>query len=99
MIVEYMLIKEMDVKRAPSWVEDGGYFQNPDDFTLIGWTPNLGQRDYYVPDTVVTLTRAELVTRQLAIHAAHPAQDVEGNAITEQQVTDMVNAWCDAHGE
>lgn len=99
MIIEYMLIKEMDLKRAPSWIEDGGYFQNPDDFTLVGWSPDAGQRDYYIPDTVVVLTRETLLARQLAIHTAYPGKDIDGNAITEQQVTDMINAWCDAHGE
>lgn len=101
MIIEYMLVREMDLKRAPSWIEDGGYFQNPDDFTLIGWSPDEGQRDYYIPDSVVVLTREELVARQLAIHAKYPARKMdpanpgEESVMTEQEVTDMINAWCE----
>ena len=44
MIIEYMLIREMDRKRAPSWVEDGGYFMDPDDKTMIGWSPSRASR-------------------------------------------------------
>lgn len=96
MILEYMLIREAGVKLAPSWVEDGGYFQNPDDFTMVGWTPDEGSRDYYVPDTVVVLTREGVVARQQAIHAKYPMVDADGNQLTDAQVVAMVNAWCDA---
>lgn len=99
MILEYMLIREAGVKLAPSWVEDGGYFQNPDDFTLVGWSPDEGVRDYYVPDSVIELTRETMTTRQLAIHAKYPMEDHDGNVMTDDQVSAMVNAWCDAHGE
>ena len=99
MILEYMLIREAGVKLAPSWVEDGGYFQNPDDFTMVGWSLDAGSRDYYVPDTVIVLTRDTMNTRQLAIHAKYPMTDGDRNTLTNEQVTAMVNAWCDAHGE
>jgi len=99
MIIEYMLIRESGVKLAPSWIEDGGYFQNPDDFTLVGWTPDFGKRDYYVPDTVLVLTRDALIARQLSIHAKYPMTDVEGNQLTDEDVTSIVNAWCDSFGE
>jgi hypothetical protein len=99
MILEYMLIREAGVKLAPSWVEDGGYFQNPDDFTMVGWSPDSGDRDYYVPDTVVVLTRETMLSRQMAINAKYPAQDSTGTPLTDQQIADQVNAWCDAHGE
>lgn len=96
MIIEYMLVRESGVKLAPSWVENGGYFQNPDDFTLVGWTPDEGKRDYYVPDTVVVLTRESLIARQLAIHAKYPMTDVEGTQLTNEQVIAVINTWCDS---
>jgi len=99
MILEYMLIREAGVKLAPSWVEDGGYFYNPDDFTMVGWSPDEGARDYYVPDTVVVLTRDTMLARQLAINAKYPAQAPDGTPLTDQQIADQVNAWCAAHGE
>lgn len=99
MILEYMLIREAGVKVAPSWVEDGGYFYNPDDFTMVGWSPNEGSRDYYVPETVVVLTRESLLARQLAINSKYPATDVDGSSLSDAQIAEQVNNWCDAHGE
>lgn len=97
MIYEYMLIREMDRMRAPSWIEDGGYFYNPDNFTLVGWSPDEGVRQYYVPDTVTTLTRDTLLDRVLGINARYPMEDPDGNPMTNEQITAMVDAWVTAH--
>lgn len=103
MIIEYMLVRELDRKRAPSWVEDGGYFPDPDNKTLIGWSPDLADRDYYVPDSVVELNRASLTARVLDINTRYPAmkpgEDGTPMPVTDEELTATVNAWCDAHGE
>lgn len=99
MIIEYMLIREAGKKLAPSWIEDGGYFYDPDDFTLVGWSPDLGARDYYVPDSVVVLTRDTLMTRALSINARHPAYTPDRTLLTDEQVAAQVNGWCNVHGE
>jgi len=103
MIIEYMLIREAGKKLAPSWVEDGGYFGNPDDNTLVGWSPDLAGRDYYIPDTVVKLNRAGLIARVLGINTDHPAMELDEDGtsvpVTNQVLTAVVNAWCDGHGE
>ena len=99
MILEYMLIRESGAKRAPSWVEDGGDFLNPDDNTMVGWSPNLADRDYYVPDSVTELTRAELKTRVRSIDSNYPMLDIEGNELSDSAVDAIVDAWCDSHGE
>jgi hypothetical protein len=103
MIIEYMLVREAGKKLAPSWVEDGGYFMDPDDKTLVGWSPDLADRDYYVPDTVIELSRAGLIARVMGIHSRYPMQkpDDNGNMVpaTDADIEAMVNAWCDAHGE
>ncbi len=99
MILEYMLIREAGAKRAPSWVEDGGYFLNPDDNTMVGWSPDLADRDYYVPDSVTELTRAELKTRVLDIDSRYPFLDVDGNELTDSEINSSVDSWCDAFGE
>jgi hypothetical protein len=99
MILEYMLIREAGAKRAPSWVEDGGYFLNPDDNTIVGWSPDLADRDYYVPDSVTELTRAELKTRVLDIDSRYPFLDGDGNELTDAEVNSLVDSWCDAFGE
>tara|TARA_Y100000310_G_scaffold7413_1_gene8087 strand:+ start:576 stop:887 length:312 start_codon:yes stop_codon:yes gene_type:complete len=69
-IIEYKLHPHHGGMRTPEFVTDGGYWQNPDDFTLIGTVPD--GVEYYVPDSVVTYTLAELQTRQLGIHAKYP---------------------------
>lgn len=99
MILEYMLVRELDRKRTPSWVEDGGYFMDPDNHTLIGWSPDLTNRDYYVPDSVVELTRAELKTRVRDIDTRYPMLDEGGNEVSDADIDAMVDAWCDSHGE
>jgi hypothetical protein len=99
MIIEYMLIREAGKKLAPSWIEDGGYFYDLDNKTMVGWSPDLADRDYYVPDSVVTLTRETLMTRALAINAKYPASMPDGTLLTDEQIAAQVNGWCDAHGE
>ena len=104
MIVEYKFIREQDQTRAPSWVLEGGYFQDPDDFTLVGTTKNDDVREFYIPDTVVRLTRQQLIDRVVAIHARHPmskrgATPMDMTVMTNAEVTAMVEAWCDFQGE
>ena len=83
--------------KTPDFVTDGGFWNNPDDFTLIGIVPD--GVEYYVPDTVTTYTLAELQARQRAIHAKHPMK-VDGSPDTEDMTVDEVNAavkeWWDA---
>jgi hypothetical protein len=93
MICEYMLVREAGKKVAPSWVEDGGYFLDPDNFTMVGWVSDLGVRDWYVPDTVVELTPTALQARVADIHSRHNMTDEEGNAMTTAQVEAIVDAW------
>lgn len=93
MICEYMLVREAGKKVAPSWVEDGGYFYDPDDFTMIGWVSDEGVRDWYVPDTVIELTIDSLKARVINIHNRHNMTDAEGNTMTSAQVEAVVDAW------
>ena len=96
-IIEYKLhpIPRGGMK-IPDFVTDGGYWQNPDDFTLIGTVPS--GVEYYVPDTVTTYTLAELQARQRAIHAKYPMKkepDRDEN-MTDDEVNAVVKAWVDA---
>ena len=90
MIYEYLLnIDLFKNKTHPGWVEKQiTDFYNPNNKTFIGWSPNEGERDYYIPDSVVVLTKNELVERVLAIHAntpyARPYTKEEKNAIREE---------------
>ena len=64
-------------------------------------------QEFKIPDTVVKLTAAEIETRQLAIHAAHPmpkyAEDAAhhlqatGENLTEAEVRTQIQNWVTAH--
>ena len=110
-VIEYKLhvINSQKHMQAPHWVTDGGNWYNPADKTLVGWTPAETDRDYYVPDTVTTLTKAELNTRLLGIHAVKKYQKRTSASdptdpttftfedMTEAEVTTMSNDWYDAY--
>ena len=97
-IIEYKLhpIPRGGMK-IPDFVTDGGYWQNPDDFTLIGTVPS--GVEYYVPDTVTTYTLAELQARQRAIHAKYPMKvgvEIDADDMNDDQVNAAIEAWVDA---
>ena len=104
-VIEYMMHRYEGGtrRRVPEWVGDRGHWMSPIDGSFIGWVDDT--RDYYVPDTVVSLSKEDLVQRQLAIHATHPMQkfedgpalavDAEPTIMTEDEVRTMVEAWYD----
>ena len=93
MIIEYKLIKTDRGVHAPAWVEDGGYFYNQADKTMIGYTPDEANRDYYVPDSVLTLTEQQAIDRSLAIHAVTPYKNADGVDMSIAEVSAMVSTW------
>ena len=104
MIVEYMLeqVGRSDARRTPPFIREGGQYFNPNNFTYLGWVPNLAAREFYIPDTLTTITRSSIVTRNLEIHANYPMQkadpDNEGMMInmTDAEVTADAEAWWDS---
>jgi hypothetical protein len=95
-IIEYKLHPSPHGMKVPEFVTDGGYWQNPDDFTLIGTVPS--GVEYYVPDTVTTYTLAELQERQRAIHAKYPMQvspEPDSGDMTDDQVNAAIKEWVD----
>lgn len=100
-VVEYMLLNEGDHRRhTPGFIGDRGHWYNPADHTLVGWVKD--NRDFYVPDTIVTLTKEQLVQRGLAIHAVVPYIDTtaagpvsDPPALTETGVRSMLENWYD----
>ena len=103
--LEYKLDMGPGGMHAPYWVDDGGYWGNPANNTLIGATRD--NQEFKIPDTVTKLTAAEIETRQLAIHAAHPmpkyAEDAAhhlqatGEDQTEAEVRTQIQEWVAAH--
>lgn len=79
-MAETIIMKIVEYKRHlingcivdPEFIHCGGHFFNPADSTWIGAILDETARLYYVPDGIVELTRATLIQRQQAIHAASP---------------------------
>ena len=99
MIIEYKLDAGPQGMTIPNWVKDGGYYRDPDNFTMVGWT-NDSPREFKVPETVTVLDKAALTTRVLNIHDRHPLQkeDSEGDPVnmTTDEVTAEVSTWYDS---
>ena len=97
--LEYLLDAGEGGMRCPPWVDDGGYWVNPADFTMIGATRN--NPEFHIPSTVNRLTAAELETRQVAIHNVTPMQKevVEDDGhigranMTEAEVRTAIQNW------
>jgi len=101
-VIEYMLHRINGSARAeiPGWVGDRGHWFNPADNTYIGWVDDV--RDYYVPDTVTSFTKAEFVTRLLTMHGTTPFQNMnmedpsaDPTNMTDAEVTTMAETWYD----
>jgi hypothetical protein len=111
-VVEYKMhiVGHKGQRQQPMWIREPGHFGHPTNHTMIGWV--VDNAEYYVPGTVTTLTKAELVTRQLGIHATNPERIYTGSETdrdaqeadtdnwrdkTDAEVTAEVEAWYDAY--
>lgn len=95
MIYEYMLNRKNKQLIVPEWVEDGGYFYDTATHTMLGWSPNLANREYYIPDSVVVLTKQDAIDRVLAMHHINNMLDVDNNPMSDADVTALVSNWYD----
>ena len=92
MIVEYKLDAGPRGMVVPAWVKDGGYYQDPDNFTMVGWTPD-APREFKVPDSVLVLDLAGVISRTMGIHSRYPFKNEEGNTLTDAEVEAQATAW------
>lgn len=71
-VIEYkMYINEQGRRAVPGFVEDRGHWYSDSDHTYVGWA-NYGE--FYIPDTVLTLTKEQFVARGTAAgHMTKPA--------------------------
>jgi len=95
MIYEYMLNRKNKQLVIPEWVEDGGYFYDSATCTMMGWSPDLANREYYIPDSVVTLTKQDAIDRVITMHHVEPMLDEEGTTMSDESVTALVSNWYD----
>lgn len=91
-IYEYKMHASQEGLRCPDFIDNGGYWKNPDDSSYLGVNPDVVE--YYVPDTVTAFTLAEAKTRQLAIHAKYPMRDHEGDSdMSDAEVEEKIDNW------
>ena len=83
-VVEYMYhVYNGDHRdHIPGFVRHAGQWHNPADETFVGWTPT--KPKFYVPDTLVILTKEDFVVRALAIHVIRPLQVMESSEGIEE---------------
>ena len=98
--LEYKLDMGPGGMHAPYWIDDGGYWGNPANHTMIGATRD--NQEFKIPDTVTKLTAAELETRQLAIHAVTPMKkqevdDFNATDMTDAEVRTAIQNWVTSH--
>jgi hypothetical protein len=100
-VVEYKLHKFGKSLIVPEWMEDGGYWSNPADNTMVGWVLPESEREYYVPDTLTELSRADFITRLKTMHSVNAFQNMSDNPgdeptnMTETEVETMAGNWYD----
>jgi hypothetical protein len=97
MIIEYKLDAGERGSVIPPWVKDGGYYRDPDNFTMVGWT-NDAPRKFKIPDTVLVLDKAALTNRVLNLHSRYPLQKDDGEEMVDMindEITAQVSAWYD----
>ena len=97
-VVEYMMHRRNggNQRDVPGFIGDRGHHTSPIDKSLIGWVDD--SPDYYVPDTVTTLTKEEFVQRQLTIHASYPFTDGDEDNptnLTDAEVRTQFEGWYD----
>ncbi len=96
-LVEYKLDRNAQHHRiTPHWIEDGGYFPDPDDHTMVGLVESPPRR-HKVPETVTRLDAAGLHARVAGLHARFPmmtgALPDDQTTMTSEEVTAMASAW------
>ena len=95
-VIEYkMNIKENGSLEIPGYVLDRGNMRNPDNHTFVGWVKPESEREYWVPDTIVELSKEDFVTRGMTIHASYPYKNEDDTDMTDAEATTMLQAWYD----
>jgi len=68
--VEYKLHRNNEGKlKTPDWVVNGGNYMNQADNTLIAFIPEESERNWWVPDGLVTYDEQGFVDRGMAMHS------------------------------
>ena len=104
-VVEYMLhVYDGDHRRhIPGFIHDRGHWYNPADSSFVGWVRT--KNDFYVPDSLVHLSKEDFVQRCIAVHAVEPirvrdeqSEDFDSSRVltTEAEIREHAEQWYDA---
>jgi hypothetical protein len=99
-VVEYMLhVYDGDHRRhIPGFIGDRGHWYHPGNHTWVGWTKT--NPDFYVPDTLVVLSKQDLADRCWAIHQIEPISVYNpANPGPENRIILQTEAEVRAHAE
>lgn len=107
-VVEYMNhVYDGDHRRhIPGFIHDRGHWYNPSNSTWVGWTKT--NPDFYVPNTLTTLTKEDFVQRCIQLNVIEPIMvQAPGSEdrfdmvplATEQEVRSFAEAWYDSFVE
>lgn len=91
-----MMHKTKEGIQTPEWVEDGDYFYHPETKTYCMIVD--ADRNYYIPDTLTELSKADLIARVQEINPLVPIQirtDEGKVALADEDVHEFVELWWD----
>ena len=97
-VVEYMMQLQDGKLVVPEYIKDRGHWKNSSN-TYVGWLDD--SREYYVPDSLIQLTKDEFKSRILALHQEEPIPsipvegDTEVTYMSNTDVTEMADSWYD----
>ena len=81
------------VDGIPNFVTLGAFFYNPDDNTYVTYIPD--STTYWIPDTLLILTKAQVEQRAKDINTLHPFHmiDIENSHTLRDMTEDEVSSW------
>lgn len=81
----------------PEFIFSGNAFNNLIDNTWIGKVLDESARNYYVPDTLVELTREQLIQRVTNLNLTKLSDENDPHSeiisLTQQEITQLVDSW------
>lgn len=97
-VVEYMMQLQDGKLVIPEYIKDRGHWKNSAN-TFVGWIDD--NREYYVPDFIIQLTKIKFKNRILSMHQETPftamseEAEIAGTPMSNTDVTAMADVWYD----
>jgi hypothetical protein len=99
-IVEYKLQLNENGLLVPYWVHSGGWFYNDLDKTYVGIVLDSTSRNYYIPDSVLTMSLQNVIDRVLVMQAkptvenqSKPFLNDDYSVMSDLQIKAHITSW------